>query len=206
MFMATVLLINITPGPAMLFCLNQSRLYGPKEGMKAVAGVELGVLVYLLLVMFGLGIFFEKSPALYKMIQFAGMLYLLYLAYVSWPAKNNNISDDLSLKTTNNQNIKNGKKTFLKGFLINMTNPKIALFFIGLMPQFVMSGGNSGYMTFLLYGMIFSVGGIVINTSVVLLSGNWLNIIKEGKMNFVAYLPSIIFVLIVLNVFRDFIK
>jgi threonine/homoserine/homoserine lactone efflux protein len=160
-FILAVLVINLSPGPAMLYVMNQSLRHGVRTGLKAAAGVEFGVFFYVLLAAFGLMLIFKEIPLLYKTVQVAGALYLLYLAYLSWPRRKVG-EDSASLERT----VEPAKYAFSKGMLINLSNPKIGLFFISLLPQFVPTDASPPWLYFLLYGLIFNIGGIFVNMTV----------------------------------------
>lgn len=160
-FVLTALVINISPGPAMLYVMDQSLKFGVRAGLRAAAGVELGVLFYVLLAAFGLVVIFKEVPLLYGGLQLAGAMYMVYLAYCAWPR---DIPGERSeggrkpVQTTNH--------AFGKGVLINLSNPKIGLFFFGLLPQFVPEDASSAWMYFLLYGLIFNISGVLVNITV----------------------------------------
>ncbi len=184
-FIGTVLLINMSPGPAMLFVINESSRHGVKYGIKAAAGVELGVFVYVIASAYGLGYILIKSPFLYSTIEIIGSIYLLYLAYSSWPKRT--VEEEKVIGYNSNS-------SFLKGLFINLLNPKIAIFFISLLPQFI-SLEHRSILTFLLYGVIFNIGGIIINFSVAIASTNINTYINQN--NWIKYIVPLIFILIV---------
>jgi len=184
-FLLTVLIINISPGPAMMFVLQQSQKNGMKAGLVAALGIEVGVFIYVILTAFGVSAVFKEYPSVYTGLQLIGAAYLLYIAYLSWPRRNAS-----SGSTTESR--RNHKGTFLKGVLINLTNPKIALFFLSLIPQFVPQGSNA--MTFVLYGLIFNVGGILVNFSVALLADKVNSLLR--KATWFDYVPPVLFFVI----------
>lgn len=182
-FLGTVFIINISPGPAMMFTLHQSQTNGLKSGILAALGVEFGVFIYVILTALGIATFFAHYPTLYMLFQLAGAVYLLYLAYKSWPRTATPTKSRLS---------DGGHKAFLKGLLINLTNPKIVLFFISLIPQFVPPG--SGSERFILYGLIFNAGGLTVNLSVALLANSVSRWLKNAR--WFDYVPPLLFTVI----------
>ena len=181
-FLITVLIVNISPGPAMMFVLQQSQRNGVRMGLLATLGVEVGVFVYVILTVFGISAIFELYPAVYNGIQICGAIYLLYLAYQSWPRK----GADLSIPQIS------GYGAFSRGLFINLTNPKIVLFFLSLLPQFIPA--ESSTETFILYGVIFNIGGVLVNGAVAILSGFVARLLKESK--WYNYVPPILFIVI----------
>ena len=90
-FLITVFVINLSPGPAMMFVLQQSQRNGVRMGLLAALGIEVGVFIYVILTAFGISAIFERYPAVYNGIQICGAIYLLYLAYQSWPRKGSDL-------------------------------------------------------------------------------------------------------------------
>lgn len=184
-FLLTVFIVNISPGPAMMFVLQESQKNGMKAGLVAALGIEIGVFIYVILTAFGVSAVFKEYPSVYTGLQFIGAGYLLYIAYLSWPRKNT--SSDSTTESRPNH-----KGTFLKGVLINLTNPKIALFFLSLIPQFVPKSSDA--MTFVLYGLIFNVGGILVNFSVALLADKVNRLLRKAA--WFDYVPPVLFFII----------
>ncbi|NUF45538.1 LysE family translocator, partial [Acinetobacter pittii] len=177
----------LSPGPAMIYVINQSSKYGIKAGLKAAAGVEFGVFFYVLLTAFGLMVIFQETPMLYKIIQFMGALYLIYLAYLSWP-KRKSIQSPNILSQNSSESVRH---TFSKGILINLSNPKIGLFFVSLLPQFVPSDSHPAWLYFLLYGLIFNFGGICVNVTVGAMARKLKTIIQRAS--WFNYVPPLLF-------------
>lgn len=189
-FIITALIINLAPGPAMLFVLGQSQKHGLRSGLFSAAGVEAGVIAYMILAAFGLGFFLLEYPGVYKAIQIIGACYLMYLAFMSWPRKKSK-SEKVVQKASS-------KSVFIKGLFINLTNPKIGLFFISLMPQFVPISANESPLIFLMYGAIFSAGGILVNFSVAIFAEKIGKLVKNAS--WFDYVPPILFIMILLHV------
>jgi len=184
-FLLTVLTINLAPGPAMMFVLQQTQKHGVINGLMSAIGVEIGVLFYVILSTLGISVIFSKYPNIYFFIQVLGAVYLLYLAYLSWP----NLTQHDATKQPYSKN------SFLKGLFINLTNPKIVFFFISIIPQFIPKGSHM--ISFLMYGLIFNVGGIIVNISVALLSNQIAYFFK--KVQWFDYVPPILFTAIALT-------
>jgi threonine/homoserine/homoserine lactone efflux protein len=181
-FLITVFIVNITPGPAMMFVLRQSQSHGVKIGLISALGVEFGVFIYVILTALGIGVIFKEYPIIYNVIQICGAIYLLYLSYQIWPRKRNTSS---ALKIS-------AHGVFMRGVFINLTNPKIVLFFISLLPQFIPEGHAPEI--FILYGLIFNIGGVLFNSLVAILSNvvtKWLK-----KSSWYEYVPPILFIVI----------
>ncbi|MDR2308491.1 MAG: LysE family translocator [Paucimonas sp.] len=195
-FLLAVLIINLAPGPAMLYVMNQSLRHGVRTGLKAAAGVEFGVFFYVLLAAFGLMLIFKEVPLLYRIIQVAGALYLLYLAYQCWPRRSAAASDGEAAPAP-------AGFAFGKGMLINLTNPKIGLFFVSLLPQFVPVDAQPAWLYFLIYGLVFNIGGIVVNMTVGLAAHNLRAFIQRSS--WFDYVPPVLFLgIALLTLTREF--
>lgn len=186
-FMAAALVINLIPGPAMLFTIKSSIDRGLKTGLAAAIGVEIGVLIYVLLTAFGLTLLIQQQPALYQAIQIAGIGYLLYLAWLCWPksAASSAVSEQAST----------GGHFLLKGALLNLTNPKIAIFFLSLLPQFI--SADAPVSSFLWYGLSFNCSGLVVNLLAAFFAIRLTE--KIGQSVVFSYLSSALFGLIAVS-------
>ena len=193
-FILAALVINLSPGPAMLYVMNQSLRHGVRTGLKAAAGVELGVFFYVLLAAFGLMLIFKEVPLLYRTVQVAGALYLVYLAYLSWPRRNSSKN-----AVSREQAPESERYAFSKGLLINLSNPKIGLFFISMLPQFVPAEASPAWLYFLIYGLIFNLGGILVNTTVGFTAHALRSAIQRAS--WFDYLPPVLFSIIAIFAF-----
>ncbi|MDF9619785.1 LysE family translocator [Pseudomonas entomophila] len=197
-FLLAVLIINASPGPAMLYVMNQSLRHGVRTGLKAAAGVEFGVFFYVLLAAFGLMLIFKEVPLLYRIVQVAGALYLLYLAYTCWPRRS-----AAGASASGEGTSPPARFAFGKGVLINLSNPKIGLFFVSLLPQFVPADAQPAWLYFLIYGLVFNIGGILVNMTVGLAAHNLRAFIQRSS--WFDYVPPVLFLAIaVLTLTREF--
>jgi threonine/homoserine/homoserine lactone efflux protein len=172
LYCLSVAILNLTPGPDMTFFLSRSIAAGKAAGMAAMLGATTGILIHTLLVVFGLSALIAASPSLYNLLRIAGALYLLYLAWQS-------LSHGSAFK------VKAGKEPrarplaveWLQGIAINLLNPKIVVFFLTFLPQFVPAGDPHAGARLLALGLLFSVIGVTTMTPVVLAASafsNWM--------------------------------
>ncbi len=159
-FIPAALALNLTPGADMMFCFGQGLRAGPRPAIAASAGISLGVLVHILLAGVGLGAVVAAQPWLFDAIRWMGVGYLLFLAWGAFRA--GAVSSELPHRTT--------KHAFRDGFLVNLTNPKVILFVLAFIPQFVDPAG-AVLAQFLLLGSVIVVGGFVINAAVGIFAG-----------------------------------
>lgn len=153
-FIAASWILIITPGPDMLYVITRGISQGRKAGMISAIGVTLGILVHTIFAAFGLAMILRTSAIAFLVIKYAGALYLIYLGIKSLRAKSNFIfnedKEQIKLKTI-----------FVQGILSNVLNPKIALFFLAFLPQFVKPDNGSVPFQMVYLGLIFASFGIV---------------------------------------------
>lgn len=147
--------IILIPGPDMIFVLTQSLTSGIKAGIRTILGSLTGTFIHTLLAAFGLSIIVQKSPFVFELIKYGGAIYLLYLAIQSFREK----SEPAQMQTSVDTELKG---FFRKGFITNLSNPKMPIFFLTFLPQFVHVGnGDESFQIFFL-GMIFIIETFVV--------------------------------------------
>jgi len=168
LFAITVLVINATPGVDLMFTLVSTLKGGVRAGLAAAAGIASGCVVHALAAAFGLAALLAASSAAFSVIKWAGAAYLLWLAIGmlrqglrSGPANNPAASAPPSATSA--------WSLLRQGFLTNVLNPKVALFFLALLPQFIDSGAASKTLAFLFLGAWFVVQGFAFLAAFVLL-------------------------------------
>ncbi len=156
-FSATSWILIITPGPDMIYVITRGISQGRKAGVISAIGVNLGILVHTAFAAFGLAIILRTSALAFLAVKFAGAAYLIYLGVQALRNK----SDFTFSKGKQKVRI---RTIFIQGILSNVLNPKIALFFLAFLPQFVnLSHGNASTqivylgLTFALFGIVFLV-------------------------------------------------
>jgi threonine/homoserine/homoserine lactone efflux protein len=122
--------IVCAPGPNMIYLISRTITQGRKAGLISLAGVVLGFIFYIVATMLGLIAIFDVVPTLYVSLKFAGAAYLLWLA---WKAIKPGSSSVLESRTLS---VERPGKLFLMGFMTNLLNPKIAILYVSLLPQF----------------------------------------------------------------------
>ncbi len=143
------------PGPDNLFVLAQSITQDKKAGIATSLGLCTGLLVHISAAVLGISAIIYQSTIIFSIVKFAGAAYLLYLAWQSFRAK----GDPFTLQQ---QNAQAYVKLYKKGILMNILNPKVSLFFLALLPQFVNpSQGHVAFQMFIL-GIVFLVQALVL--------------------------------------------
>ncbi|MDY8046961.1 LysE family translocator [Paenibacillus polymyxa] len=154
-FLLTGILLNLIPGADTMYIIGKSIAQGRKAGVYSVFGIISGSLIHTLLVAFGLSIILTKSIILFNMIKIIGVIYLVYLGVRMLLDKTN---ASFSASESNKQH--SNRKTYLQGMLTSLTNPKVSLFFIAFLPQFIDTKA-SGPIPFIILGLTFSFTGLL---------------------------------------------
>src|ERR1700710_890908 len=123
--------IVLTPGPNMIYLISRSLTQGPAAGIVSLGGVALGFLFYMLCAAFGITALLFAVPYAYDALRFAGAAYLLWMA---WQALKPGGRSPFQVKTLN---VDGPRKLFAMGFVTNLLNPKIAMLYLALLPQFI---------------------------------------------------------------------
>lgn len=149
--------LNLTPGADMMFSFGQGLRSGPKAAVAAAAGITAGGMVHVTLAGLGLGAAVAAHPALFDAIRWVGVAYLLWLAVQSLRQTTLRHSRAPALSPL---------KAFRDGALVNLTNPKIILFTLAFIPQFVDPTRGAILAQFLIFGAVLGLGGMIVNSAV----------------------------------------
>jgi threonine/homoserine/homoserine lactone efflux protein len=164
-FALTGLLLNLTPGNDMLYVIARSSGQGTKAGVISALGIGAGCLVHVFAAVVGLSALIAQSSMAFEIIKYAGAAYLIYLGLRSLFTKTQTNLINQSLP------IISYKKIFWQGVLTNVLNPKVALFFLAFLPQFIDLQKNNPSIQVLFLGAWFDLVGTLVNVLVALLFG-----------------------------------
>ncbi|MBI1835561.1 MAG: LysE family translocator [Burkholderiales bacterium] len=162
MFAGAALLMAVTPGPNMLYLMSRSLCQGRRAGLISWAGVVCGFAVHVCSASFGLTALFMALPLAYEMLKYAGVLYLLWLA---WQALRPGAGSVLQAQALPDET---PRKLFLMGFLTNALNPKVAVFYMSILPQFIQPDHGSVLAQSLLLGGIQTTIASLMNLLIML--------------------------------------
>lgn len=170
-FIGASVLLSLAPGPDNIFVLTQSALYGRKAGIIITLGLCTGLIVHTTAVALGVAAIFAVSVVAFTALKLAGAAYLLYLAWGAFRASANTLDDGPD--TT----LPDSPALYRRGIIMNLTNPKVAIFFLAFLPQF--ANPETGSMTGQLFtlGLIFIAGALMVFIAIACLAGliaNWL--------------------------------
>ena len=158
------LLLALSPGPDNLFVLVQSATGGRRAGFAVVAGLMLGVMVHTLAVALGLAAVFAASATAFTVLKLLGAAYLLYLAWGAWRAPAMLVASDAGAPT----HPPPWPRLMARGVVMNLTNPKVVLFFLALLPQFVQPGQGPVAGQIVWFGALFILAATLVFGAVVL--------------------------------------
>ncbi len=161
-FIPVGLALNLSPGADMMFCLGLGLRSGPKAAVAASAGISTGGMVHVTIAGLGLGAAVAAMPWLFDVIRWLGVAYLLYLA---WAALRAGPVRGAKVGMTS------ARKAFMDGMIVNLLNPKVILFVLAFLPQFVDPSNGSILAQFLIFGLVLAVGGMVVNGGVGVFAG-----------------------------------
>lgn len=154
-FLGAAILISIMPGPDNLFVLAQSLTQSSKAGIYTTFGLCTGLLVHISAAVLGISAVIYQSTLIFTIVKFAGAGYLIYLAWQSFLAKN----DPFKI---NKQNKMAYKDLYKKGILMNVLNPKVSLFFLALLPQFINPKAGHVSLQMFTLGIVFLVQAFIL--------------------------------------------
>ena len=164
LFFLASLLLALAPGPDNLFVLAQSAQHGRKTGLTVTTGLCTGLLIHTSAVALGVAAIFQASELAFNLLKYIGAAYLLYLAWQAFHAKQAAIS--LSGNTTTGFG-----RLYRRGIIMNVTNPKVSIFFLAYLPQFTDPGQGSLILQMFMLGFIFIMATILIFGSISLVAG-----------------------------------
>jgi RhtB (resistance to homoserine/threonine) family protein len=153
-FLIAGILLNLTPGNDTIFILARSIGHGKRAGIISALGIATGSLIHTMLAAFGLSLIIAQSILLFNIIKYAGAVYLIYLGIRMLTDKK-----ALNAVEIQSQNSVNYLSIYRDAILTNVLNPKVALFFIAFLPQFIDPVLKNAVLPFLLLGMTFIITG-----------------------------------------------
>jgi threonine/homoserine/homoserine lactone efflux protein len=156
----------LTPGPNMIYLISRSLCQGPAAGLISLIGVALGFVVYMLSAAFGITALLFAVPYAYDALRIAGAAYLLYLA---WQAVR---PGGRSAFEVRNLPADSPRRLFLMGFTTSVLNPKLAVLYLSLLPQFIDPALGKVFLQSVIFGTIQIVTSVSINALIVLTAGS----------------------------------
>jgi threonine/homoserine/homoserine lactone efflux protein len=165
-FALTALIIEITPGPNMTYLAALSLSGGMRTGFAAVAGIAIGLLTYGIVAALGLAAVIDNSPLLYGLLRWGGVAYLLWLAWEAWSSERET-SPDATDGPDGEPWI-----AFRRGLITNLLNPKAAVFYVAVLPEFIRPGAGSVMSQTLALSAVYVTIATAIHAGIVALAGS----------------------------------
>ena len=163
-FFAASVLLALAPGPDNIFVLTQSALHGKTSGLAVMFGLCTGLIVHTLAVALGVAVIFQTSALAFSALKYAGAAYLLYLAWQAFRAS------ATTVQSRDNGETKLGR-LYRRGIVMNITNPKVSIFFLAFLPQFADPARGSLPLQMVLLGLVFIVATILVFGAIAMLAG-----------------------------------
>jgi threonine/homoserine/homoserine lactone efflux protein len=147
-FLVTSLIVVLIPGTGVIYTVSTGIIHGRRASIYAALGCTAGIVPHLLATVLGLATIMHTSALAFQLLKYAGVAYLLYLAYATWRDRSAFAIDTVSTRTS-------ALGLVVNGILLNILNPKLTIFFLAFLPQFVDAHAESPFGQLLLLSAIF---------------------------------------------------
>jgi len=194
-FVIASVVLSLVPGPDNIFVMTHSALKGWRIGFYTTLGLCTGLIGHTVLVAIGVSVIFQTSAVAFNGLKIIGACYLLYLAWLSVQNKELNLGGD--------DNDSTNRSYYLTGVIMNLTNPKVALFFLVFLPQFVNTDNENVTLQIFSLGLLFIVSALCVFTSIAYLASLLEDILKKSKTvnKNLNILAALIYVALAFNLF-----
>jgi len=194
MFIVASFVLCLVPGPDNIYVLTQGMTKSKKAAIVTTLGLTTGLIVHTSAAALGISVIFQTSQIAFDIVKYLGAMYLLYIAYQAFKYRNEPL--DLSVQNSSTEL----KKLYIKGFIMNILNPKVSIFFLAFLPQFVTLENGNIPMQMIVLGLVFMLMTIVVFSGIGI-AGNLLSKKLLEKPSIVKYMNILTsFVLISLGV------
>ena len=170
-FIVASTLLGLAPGPDNIFVLTQSALFGRKAGILVTIGLCTGLVAHTTAVALGVAAILQASTAAFTVLKIVGALYLLYLAWQAFRASSSRLRDRTANMLTPSQ-------LYRRGIVMNVTNPKVSIFFLAFLPQFAAPENGDVVQQIFILGATFILVTLVVFGGIAILAGtlgSWFN-------------------------------
>ncbi|NHZ44801.1 LysE family translocator [Massilia aquatica] len=162
LFILSGLLLNIMPGPDSLLIMTRSATQGRRAGVAATLGIGAGTMIHILAAALGLSAILATSATAFMVVKYIGAAYIIYMAIGLLRSKRRDPAAPITVAPLPYA------KIFAQGFLTNVLNPKVAVFFLAFVPQFISPDASGKALAFVILGCIFNLNGMLWCTSLAL--------------------------------------
>jgi len=175
LFLASCVALNVMPGPDTIYIVTRSVAQGRRAGLLSSWGLCTGALVHTLAAALGLSAVLAASAQAFTVVKYAGALYLMYLGVKTFFDRGGPLDSDLKLSAAP----ASGRRIFLQGVVVDLLNPKVALFFLAFLPQFIDQRAPGKFGTFISLGVILILFSLV-----------WEGLVAVGSAKLAGYLTG----------------
>ncbi|PTX42226.1 threonine/homoserine/homoserine lactone efflux protein [Christiangramia gaetbulicola] len=191
-FLTASILLTFSPGPDIIYVLVRSIANGAREGIVTALGLVSGILIHTSLVAFGVSAIIKQSDNIFLFIKILGAIYLLYLAWQVYKS-----DPDIAFSSEGIRD-KNLSSLFRQGFIMNVLNPKVGIFFLAFFPGFLWEPEGNTILQFYILGFVFMLQALLIFSLVAVLANKISVYIKShpGSGMFLKWMQVVIFILI----------
>ncbi|HWX54005.1 MAG TPA: LysE family translocator [Verrucomicrobiae bacterium] len=166
-FLVAALALNLAPGPDMLYVLGRTLGQGRKAGVVSSLGIFAGCLAHIAAAALGVAALLKSSPVAFNVVRYAGAAYLMYLGIRVLASKASALENTNAVLKTERLD-----RIFYQGAITNVLNPKVAVFFLAFLPQFVNAKSGSVALQIVILGLVFNAGGTLVNLIVASAAGH----------------------------------
>lgn len=174
-FITASIILTLSPGPDIIYVMVQGMANGKKHGLVTALGLATGIIIHTSLVAFGVSAIIKSSETLFFVIKLFGAIYLLYLAWQVFKSDSKIVSSAEGIKQ------KSLFSLFKQGFIMNVLNPKVTIFFLAFFPGFLWEPAGNTVIQFYILGGIFMLLTILIFGSVAVLAGKISKYLKKHR-------------------------
>jgi len=172
-FALTAFIIELTPGPNMAYLAALSLSQGMKAGLAAVAGIALGLSVYGIAAALGLTAIIDSSRLLYELLRWAGVAYLLWLAWEGW-------TRERETSRTQAEEQHRPWPAFRRGLITNLLNPKAAVFYVAMLPEFIRDDGRTVLMQTVILSSVYVGIATAVHAAIVIMAGSLQDVVSTA--------------------------
>jgi threonine/homoserine/homoserine lactone efflux protein len=163
-FAGASVVVTLIPGPAVLYIVTRSMDHGRRGGLASALGVNAGIVVHVAAAVFGLSVLLASSTAAFNVVKYLGAAYLIFLGI-------RRLLDREEVPTAAAAPVRSNRRLFSQGVIVSIFNPKLALFFVAFLPQFVNRSHGSVQLQLLVLGLVFQAIALITDSSYALLAG-----------------------------------
>lgn len=173
-FIVATLIIAIIPGPDMAFIVSRTVVGGKKFGIATAFGMQVGVMFHILLAAFGLSAILMTSATVFQIVKYIGATYLIYLGIQT-------VRDKKGINIDIRENKGGIWKAFWQGAITDILNPKVALFFLTFLPQFINHDMGNTFFKFIFLGVIFGMLSLTIDVCYSIVASSIRDVLTKNK-------------------------